>query len=128
MTNTGHYQWAVLLTIHINRRILCYRKGNEPYCNHSHTIKISKRKKTIFWIHHEHWIYSSTLHKPQIHSATLIFWSLLTRLLLYRSHIEQGSIPLLLPSTKLQSKGLTLPCLHSTALQGNYPWLIPLHT
>lgn len=128
MTNAVHNQLEALSIIHINRSILCYRKGNDPYCDHSHVIKISKSKKTMFWIHHKHWIHSSTPLKPQIHSATLIFWSLLTRLLLYRSHIEQRSLPLLLPSTKLQSEGLTLPCLHSTAFQGNYPWLIQLYT
>lgn len=64
---------------------MCYRKGNDPYCNHSHTIKISKSKKTIFWINHKHWIHSSMPHKPQIHSSTWIFWSSLTRLLLYRT-------------------------------------------
>lgn len=89
VTNTVHYQLAVLSTTHINRSILCQREGNDLYCHHSYVIKIRKSKKTIFWIHHKRWIHSSTPPKPQMCSATLIFWSLLTRLLLYRGHTEQ---------------------------------------
>lgn len=130
MTNTVHYQLAVLSTTHIDRSILCHREGNDLYCHHSYVIKIRKSKKTIFWIHHKRWIHSSTPPKPQMCSATLIFWSLLTRLLLYRGHAEQdrGTSHCCFLLQSCSQKGLTLPCLHSTTFQGNYPRLISLYT
>lgn len=91
VTNTAPYHLAVLPAIHITRSILSYRKGNNPYCHHTHRqIKsITVRTQYSGFTLSAGFVSTHSPNHKCIQASWYFFSSLLRRLVLYGGHTKQ---------------------------------------